>query len=238
MHREPVVRAALRRGLRAGHPDGRAAQDGAAPVRREGRRDRGAATRSRATRRGRPHAADRPDRARRHGDRERPDGGRPARPGHGHPQRQSSNYMVQDLCFYLRAARGPGRRRRLDHADRARPAGHRRRRRVRAVGGPDRGDVAADRGDRDRLRGRGRRVPIEFLEVELAVLGGDGPRAAAAPRSTPPRTAAPGWSTSRRGPSLLQAPLDKIHPMPFPGLNIDNVPFFAVIAAVGARAAP
>src|SRR5699024_3345822 len=24
---------------------------------------------------------------------------------------------------------------------------------------------------------------------------------------------------------------DKIHPMPFPGLNIDNLPFFAVIAA-------
>ena len=35
-------------------------------------------------------------------------------------------------------------------------------------------------------------------------------------------------------PSELHAPLDKIHPMPFPGLNIDNLPFFAVIAAVGA----
>ena len=32
--------------------------------------------------------------------------------------------------------------------------------------------------------------------------------------------------------SELHAPLDKIHPMPFPGLNIDNLPFFAVIAAV------
>jgi UDP-N-acetylglucosamine 1-carboxyvinyltransferase len=32
-------------------------------------------------------------------------------------------------------------------------------------------------------------------------------------------------------PSTLHAPLDKIHPMPFPGLNIDNLPFFAVIAA-------
>ena len=31
---------------------------------------------------------------------------------------------------------------------------------------------------------------------------------------------------------MLRAPLDKIHPMPFPGLNIDNLPFFAVIAAV------
>ena len=32
-------------------------------------------------------------------------------------------------------------------------------------------------------------------------------------------------------PSELRAPEDKIHPMPFPGLNIDNLPFFAVIAA-------
>ena len=32
-------------------------------------------------------------------------------------------------------------------------------------------------------------------------------------------------------PSTLHAPLDKIHPMPFPGLNIDNLPFFALIAA-------
>lgn len=32
-------------------------------------------------------------------------------------------------------------------------------------------------------------------------------------------------------PSKLEAPIDKIHPMPFPGLNIDNVPFFAAIAA-------
>src|SRR4029079_3893584 len=30
----------------------------------------------------------------------------------------------------------------------------------------------------------------------------------------------------------LHAPIDKIHPMPFPGLNIDNLPFFALIGAV------
>ncbi len=35
-------------------------------------------------------------------------------------------------------------------------------------------------------------------------------------------------------PSELRAPIDKIHPMPFPGLNIDNLPFFAVIAACAA----
>jgi UDP-N-acetylglucosamine 1-carboxyvinyltransferase len=33
-------------------------------------------------------------------------------------------------------------------------------------------------------------------------------------------------------PSELHAPIDKIHAMPFPGLNIDNLPFFVVIAAM------
>ena len=31
--------------------------------------------------------------------------------------------------------------------------------------------------------------------------------------------------------STLVASVDKIHPLPFPGLNIDNLPFFAIIAA-------
>jgi len=31
--------------------------------------------------------------------------------------------------------------------------------------------------------------------------------------------------------SSLKAPIDKIHAMPFPGMNIDNLPFFAAIAA-------
>ncbi|HEX3787444.1 MAG TPA: UDP-N-acetylglucosamine 1-carboxyvinyltransferase [Pseudonocardiaceae bacterium] len=75
-----------------------------------------------------------------------------------------------------------------------------------------------------------RRVPIEFLEIELALLedmGLDYDRDAEYP-------AANGHTrlvdlTVR--PSTLHAPLDKIHPMPFPGLNIDNLPFFALIAA-------
>jgi UDP-N-acetylglucosamine 1-carboxyvinyltransferase len=53
------------------------------------------------------------------------------------------------------------------------------------------------------------RVPIEFLEIELALLED--------------------ISTLV---SDLHSPIDKIHPMPFPGLNIDNLPFFAIIAAV------
>ncbi len=75
------------------------------------------------------------------------------------------------------------------------------------------------------------RVPIEFMEIELAIL--DSMKLNV-------------WTTeeykSRNGltrlvdltvkPSELVAPVDKIHPMPFPGLNIDNLPFFAVIAAM------
>ncbi|WP_110205526.1 helix-turn-helix domain-containing protein [Nocardioides daejeonensis] len=76
-----------------------------------------------------------------------------------------------------------------------------------------------------------RRVPIEFLEIELATLeemGFDYSRSEEYPAEN-------GYTrlvdvTTR--PSQLRAPMDKIHPMPFPGLNIDNLPFFAVIAAV------
>jgi UDP-N-acetylglucosamine 1-carboxyvinyltransferase len=75
-----------------------------------------------------------------------------------------------------------------------------------------------------------RRAPIEFLEIELALLeemGLDYKR-------TDEYLAENGRTrlvdlTTR--PSQLHAPIDKIHPMPFPGLNIDNLPFFAVIAA-------
>ncbi|MFC4949651.1 UDP-N-acetylglucosamine 1-carboxyvinyltransferase [Pseudonocardia sp. GCM10023141] len=77
------------------------------------------------------------------------------------------------------------------------------------------------------------RCPIEFLEIELALLeemGLDHDR-------TPEYPAVNGRTrlvdlTVR--PSALRAPRDKIHPMPFPGLNIDNLPFFALIAATAA----
>lgn len=74
------------------------------------------------------------------------------------------------------------------------------------------------------------RAPIEFLEIELALLEGMGLDYS----STQEYLSANGRTrlvdlTIRR--SRLQAPRDKIHPMPFPGVNIDNLPFFAVIAA-------
>ena len=75
-----------------------------------------------------------------------------------------------------------------------------------------------------------RRVPIEFLEIELATLETMGMQFTL----TPEYTSANGHTrlvdlTTIPGP--LKAPIDKIHPMPFPGLNIDNLPFFALIAA-------
>ncbi|AYY11463.1 UDP-N-acetylglucosamine 1-carboxyvinyltransferase [Actinobacteria bacterium YIM 96077] len=74
------------------------------------------------------------------------------------------------------------------------------------------------------------RAPIEFLEIELALLeemGLDYERSL---------EYLSGNGETRLvdltvRPSLLRPPNDKIHPMPFPGLNIDNLPFFALIAA-------
>jgi len=143
----------------------------------------------------------------------------------------SSNYMVQDLCFFLEALGV----------------------RVEGIGtttltvhGVPTIDVDVDYSpSEDPVEAMSllaaavvtaseltvRRVPIEFLEIELAVLeemGLDHDR-------TPEYVADNGRTrlvdlTVR--PSKLEAPIDKIHPMPFPGLNIDNVPFFAAIAAV------
>lgn len=75
-----------------------------------------------------------------------------------------------------------------------------------------------------------RRVPIEFLEIELAVLEGMGLDYDRTPeyRAHNGRTRLVDLTVR---PSKLTAPIDTIHPMPFPGINIDNVPFFAAIAA-------
>jgi UDP-N-acetylglucosamine 1-carboxyvinyltransferase len=75
------------------------------------------------------------------------------------------------------------------------------------------------------------RVPIEFLEIELATLEEMGFEYTRSEEyvARNGRTRLVDITTK---PSELHAPLDKIHPMPFPGLNIDNLPFFAVIAAV------
>jgi UDP-N-acetylglucosamine 1-carboxyvinyltransferase len=76
-----------------------------------------------------------------------------------------------------------------------------------------------------------RRVPIEFIEIELATLDGMGMKynLSGEYRSANGKTRLVDLTTI---PGPLRAPTDKIHPMPFPGLNIDNLPFFALIGAV------
>ena len=75
-----------------------------------------------------------------------------------------------------------------------------------------------------------RRAPIEFLEIELATLETMGMRYDLTDEyvSANGRTRLVDITTV---PGPLKAPIDKIHPLPFPGLNIDNLPFFALIAA-------
>jgi UDP-N-acetylglucosamine 1-carboxyvinyltransferase len=75
-----------------------------------------------------------------------------------------------------------------------------------------------------------RRAPVEFLEIELAVLAEMGLRYELSPEYLADNGHTRLADITIR-PSTLAAPIDKIHPMPFPGLNIDNLPFFAVIAA-------
>ena len=76
-----------------------------------------------------------------------------------------------------------------------------------------------------------RRAPIEFLEIELEILKSMGAHISKSPEylSANDRTRLVDLTIHK---STLIAPVDKIHPMPFPGLNIDNLPFFSVIAAV------
>jgi UDP-N-acetylglucosamine 1-carboxyvinyltransferase len=75
-----------------------------------------------------------------------------------------------------------------------------------------------------------RRAPIEFLEIELAVLEEMGLDFSLGQEYLAINGHTRLVDVTVR-PSSLRSPIDKIHPMPFPGLNIDNLPFFAVIAA-------
>ncbi|MGH7218365.1 MAG: helix-turn-helix domain-containing protein [Candidatus Microsaccharimonas sp.] len=74
------------------------------------------------------------------------------------------------------------------------------------------------------------RAPIEFLEIDLKFLENMGFQYELSDEYTAlnGRTRLVDITTKV---STLVASIDKIHPMPFPGLNIDNLPFFALIAA-------
>ena len=142
----------------------------------------------------------------------------------------SSNYMVQDLCLFLQSL-GVG----IDGLGST----------TLTVAGKSVIDVDVDYSPaEDPIEAMSlitaaivtsstvtiRRVPIEFMEVELAVLeemGLEYERSEEYP-SDNGHTRLVDITTE---PSQLKARRDKIHPMPFPGLNIDNLPFFAAIAA-------
>jgi UDP-N-acetylglucosamine 1-carboxyvinyltransferase len=75
-----------------------------------------------------------------------------------------------------------------------------------------------------------KRAPIEFLEIELKTLEDMGFEYEISDEyvALNGKTRLADITTKV---TQLKAPIDKIHPLPFPGLNIDNLPFFAVIAA-------
>ncbi len=142
----------------------------------------------------------------------------------------SSNYMVQDLCFFLSdlgvKIQGIGTTRLTIHG-------------VPVIDRDVDYSPAPDPIEAMSLLTAGivteseitiQRVPIEFLEIELAVLEEMGLVCERGPEyfAANGRTRLVDLTTK---PSILHAPIDKIHPMPFPGLNIDNLPFFALIAA-------
>ena len=74
------------------------------------------------------------------------------------------------------------------------------------------------------------RAPIEFLELEIEILRNMNARIDKSPEYLAHNGSTRLVDLTVRKSNLV-APTDKIHPMPFPGLNIDNLPFFAVIAA-------
>jgi UDP-N-acetylglucosamine 1-carboxyvinyltransferase len=75
-----------------------------------------------------------------------------------------------------------------------------------------------------------KRAPIEFLEIELKTLEDMNFEYELSDEYTA-RNGQTRLVDITTKVSKLKAPQDKIHPLPFPGLNIDNLPFFAVIAA-------
>jgi UDP-N-acetylglucosamine 1-carboxyvinyltransferase len=142
----------------------------------------------------------------------------------------SSNYMVQDLCFYLELLGVP-----IDGVGTTTLTVHGRSTiNVDVEYTPSEDPIEAMSlltaaivtGSQIEVR----RVPIEFLEIELAVLEEMGFRYERT-EEYPADNGRTRLIDITTKPSELIAPLDKVHPMPFPGLNIDNVPFFAVIAA-------
>lgn len=75
------------------------------------------------------------------------------------------------------------------------------------------------------------RAPIEFIELELAVLTGMGLAYDISDEYTA-RNKKTRLVDIHLKHSTLHAPKDKLHSMPFPGINMDNLPFMGLIATV------
>ena len=75
------------------------------------------------------------------------------------------------------------------------------------------------------------RVPIEFMELELAVMAGMGLDYDLTDEY-PARNGRTRLVDITLHKSKLHAPKDKLHSMPFPGVNMDNLPFLGLVATV------
>jgi len=73
------------------------------------------------------------------------------------------------------------------------------------------------------------RVPIEFTEIELAILEGMGLQYSRSDEYKA-RNGHTRLVDIQLKHSELHAPKDKLHSMPFPGVNMDNLPFLGLIA--------
>lgn len=76
-----------------------------------------------------------------------------------------------------------------------------------------------------------RRAPLEFLEIELAVLEEMGQHFTIS-EPYPAHNHHTQLVDIHIIPSKLKAPKDKLHSMPFPAVNMDNLPFLGLIATI------
>jgi UDP-N-acetylglucosamine 1-carboxyvinyltransferase len=142
----------------------------------------------------------------------------------------SPNYMVQDVCFYLEKLGVQ-----IDGIGTTTLTVHGVERIAKEISYAPSEDpieamsfIAAGIATKSQIEIK--RVPVEFLEIELEILRSMGQKMNISEEyfANNGRTRLVDIQLKK---SRLTAPVDKIHPMPFPGLNIDSLPFFSVIAA-------
>lgn len=142
----------------------------------------------------------------------------------------SPNYMVQDVCFYLEKLGV-----KIEGIGTTNLVVHGRERIEKDIEYYPSEDpieamsfIAAGIATRSEIEIK--RVPVEFLEIELEILKTMGQEMEESARYLA-ENGKNQLIDLRLIKSDLVAPADKIHPMPFPGLNIDSLPFFSLIAA-------